>query len=309
MQVSLCDGISEIYRRSGMKRFIWFSSLLSLIVFSDTSAAMDCRLGEKYYFQAKSATDPVRSIEWLQLSIEVCPNFNSWYMLGLLYKNQGKINEALDAFVRAGENAGPSKAEARALARRGELLAQTGQLYQALRAFKLAKRFHPEPAPDWLEKSLKNARIQSCRVVMPAEEIVSFLEVGTQISRDRRFTIRPGVNIPVQFDFDRFDLNSRGIRQIIELGEALTREKMRSRSFLLVGHTDKRGTMAYNQVLSEKRAHSVKMELERRFPSLIRRLKTEGRGETELFYGGDTELDHMLNRRVKVTLVGSAGLN
>jgi outer membrane protein OmpA-like peptidoglycan-associated protein len=144
---------------------------------------------------------------------------------------------------------------------------------------------------------------------MPAEEIASFLEVGTQISRDRRFTIRPGVNIPVQFDFDRFDLNSRGIRQIIELGEALTREKMRSRSFLLVGHTDKRGTMAYNQVLSEKRAHSVKMELERRFPSLIRRLKTEGRGETELFYGGDTELDHMLNRRVKVTLVGSAGLN
>ena len=292
-----------------MKRFIWISSLLSLIVFSDTSVAMDCRLGEKYYFQAKSATDPVRSIEWLQRSIEVCPNFNSWYMLGLLYKNQGKINEAIDAFVQAGENAGPSKAKARALARRGELLAQTGQLFQALRAFKLAKRFHPEPAPDWLEKSLKNARIQSCRVVMPAEEIASFLEAGTQISKDRRFAIRPGVNIPVKFDFDRSDLNSRGIRQITELGEALTQEKMRSRSFLLVGHTDKRGTTAYNQVLSEKRAHSVKMELERRFPSLIWRLKTEGRGETELFYGGDTELDHMLNRRVNVTLVESTGSN
>ena len=292
-----------------MKRFIWISSLLSLIVFSGSSSGMDCRLGEKYYFQAKSATDPVRSIEWLHQSIEVCPNFNSWYMLGVLYKNQGNINAAIDAFVQAEETAGPSKAEARALARRGEQLAQTGQLFQALHALKLAKRFHPEPVPDWLEKSLKNARIQSCRVVMPAEEIASFLEVGTQISRDRRFTIRPGVNIPVQFDFDRFDLNSRGIRQIIELGEALTREKMRSRSFLLVGHTDKRGTTAYNQVLSEKRAHSVKMELERRFPSLIRRLKTEGRGETELFYGGDTELDHMLNRRVKVTLVESTGSN
>jgi outer membrane protein OmpA-like peptidoglycan-associated protein len=285
-----------------MKRFIWISSLLSLIVFSDTSVAMDCRLGEKYYFQAKSATDPVRSIEWLQRSIEVCPNFNSWYMLGLLYKNQGKLNEAIDAFVQAGENAGPSKAEARALARKGELLAQTGQLFQALRAFKLAKRFHPEPAPDWLEKSLKNARIQSCRVVMPAEEIASFLEAGTQISKDRRFAIRPGVNIPVQFDFDRSDLNSQRIHQITELGEALTREKMRSWSFLLVGHTHKRGTTAYNQVLSEKRARSVKMELERQFPSLIRRLKAEGRGETELFYSGDTESDHRLNRRVKVTL-------
>jgi outer membrane protein OmpA-like peptidoglycan-associated protein len=290
-----------------MKRFIWISSLLSLIVFSGSSAAMDCRLGEKYYYQAKSASDPLRSIEGLHRSIEVCPNFNSWYMLGLLYKNQGKINQAIDAFVQAGENAGASKAEAGALARRGELLAQTGQLFPALRALKLAKRFHPEPAPDWLEKSLKNTRIQSCRVVMPAEEIASFLEVGTQISRDRRFAIRPAVNIPVQFDFDRSDLNSLGIRQITELGKALTRKKMGSWSFLLVGHTDKRGTQAYNQVLSEKRGQAVKMELERRFPSLTRRLKTEGRGETELLYDGDTESDHMLNRRVKVTLVRSAG--
>jgi outer membrane protein OmpA-like peptidoglycan-associated protein len=285
-----------------MKGLVLMGGLLSLIVFSGSAVAMDCRLGEKYYFQAKSSADPVRRIEWLQRSIEVCPNFNSWYMLGLLYQNQGNINEAIDAFVRAGENAVTSEAEARALARRGELLAQTGQLFQALRALKLAKRFHPEPAPDWLEKSLKNARIQSCGVVMPAAEIASFLEVGTQISRDRRFAIRPGVNLPVQFDFDRSDLNSRGILQVTELGKALTREKMRSWSFLLVGHTDKRGTRAYNQVLSEKRAHSVEMELERRFPSLTRRLKTEGRGETELLYEGDTESDHMLNRRVKVTL-------
>ena len=292
-----------------MKRFFWFGVLISLIVFSGSSAAMDCLLGEQYYFQAKSAADPVQSIKWLRRSIEVCPNFNSWYMLGLLYKDEGKINEAIDAFAQAGENAGPSKAEAKALARRGELLAQTGQLFQALRALKLAKRFHPEPIPDWLENSLKNVRIQSCRVVMPAEEIASFLEVGTQISRDRRFAVRPGVNIPVQFDFDRFELNPRGIRQVTELGKALAREKMRYWSFLLVGHTDKRGTRAYNQVLSEKRAHSVEMELERRFPSLVRRLKTEGRGEAELLYDGDNESDHMLNRRVKVTLVRSTWSN
>jgi outer membrane protein OmpA-like peptidoglycan-associated protein len=228
-------------------------------------------------------------------------------MLGLLYKNQGQINEAIDAFDQAGGKARTSKLESLALTRQGELLAQTGQFFQALRALKAAKRFHPEPAPDWLEKSLKNARIQSCRVVMPAEEIASFLEISTQSSRDRRFAVRPGVNIPVQFDFDRSELNSRGIRQITELGEALTKEKMRSWSFLLVGHTDKRGTPAYNQVLSEKRAHTVKMELERRFPSLIQRLKTEGRGKTELLYDGDTESDHMLNRRVKVTLTSSTG--
>ena len=268
---------------------------------------MDCRLGEKYYVQAKSVTDPLRTIEWLHRSIAVCPNFNAWYMLGQVYKNQGRINESINAFIQAGQNAGTSKAEALALARQGELLAHSGQIFQALRSLELAKRFHPHPAPEWLEETLKNARVQSCRIVMPAKEIASFLEAGTQNSSDRRFVVRPGVNIPVQFDFDRYDLNPRGIRQITEMGAALTREKMKSWSFLLVGHTDKRGPPAYNRVLSEKRAQAVKMELERRFPSLVRRLKTEGRGETELLYEGDTESDHMLNRRVKVTLTSSTG--
>ncbi|MEX1328713.1 MAG: OmpA family protein [Desulfobacterales bacterium] len=302
----LC-GFVTLFSKSGINRHLWVGVLIFHFAFSGSSLAMDCRLGEKYYFQAKSAIDPIRITEWLQQSIAVCPNFNAWYMLGLLYKNQGQINEAIDAFDQAGENAGTPKLETLALARQGELLAQTGQSFQALRALRAAKRFYPEPAPDWLEKSLKNARIQSFRVVMPAEEIASFLEIGTQSNRDRRFAVRPGVNIPVQFDFDRFELNSRGILQITELGEALTKEKMRSWSFLLVGHTDKRGPPAYNQVLSEKRAHTVKMELERRFPSLIQRLKTEGRGETELLYDGDTESDHMLNRRVKVTLTRSTG--
>ena len=112
-----------------MKRFVWIGAILSLMVLSGYSAAMDCRLGEKYYYQAKSAAGPVRGIEWLHQSIAVCPNFNSWYMLGLLYKNQGKISEAINAFVQAGENAVTSKAEALALARKGGLLAQTGQVF------------------------------------------------------------------------------------------------------------------------------------------------------------------------------------
>ena len=279
-----------------MKIYALMGGLLSLIVFSGSSPAVDCRLGEKYYVQAKSAKNPMRTTEWLHRSIAVCPNFNAWYMLGQVYKNQGQVDESINAFIQAGQNAGTSKAEALALARQGELLAHTGQIFQALRSLELAKRFHPDPAPQWLEESLKNARVQSCRVVMPAEEIASSLEAGIQSSTDRRFVVRPGVNIPVQFDFDRYDLNPRGIRQITELGVALTREKMKSRSFLLVGHTDKRGTPAYNQVLSEQRAQAVKTELKRRFPSLVRRLNTEGRGESELLYEGDTESDHMLNR-------------
>src|SRR5210317_1128998 len=98
--------MSTYLSEAGMKRFVWVGGVLSLMVFVGSAAAMDCRRGENYYFQAKSATDPERSIEWLHRSIGVCPNFNSWYMLGLLHKNQGKINAAIDAFTQAGENAG-----------------------------------------------------------------------------------------------------------------------------------------------------------------------------------------------------------
>ena len=111
------------------------------------------------------------------------------------------------------------------------------------------------------------------------------------------------MNLPVHFEFDRADLNARGNRQVLELGRTLSQATMRPAAFLLVGHTDKRGPRAYNQILSERRAETVKAELERRFPSLSGKLQAAGRGETQLLYDGDDETDHLLNRRVRITLV------
>jgi outer membrane protein OmpA-like peptidoglycan-associated protein len=285
------------------------TAILSLIVCAcisptySVSAAMDCRQGADFYDRAKSESDPQQVIEWLQRSAQVCPNFNAWYMLGLIYTQQGETDPAMAAFIQARNLAVSSKTEALALARRGELLARTGQSLQALQALELAKRFHPAPVPAWLEASLKNIRIKTHQSLIGAADITYVLESGTQISRDGRFAVRPAVNLPVHFDFDRADLNPAGTRQVMELGRALSSPNMRQWSFLLVGHTDKRGSMAYNQVLSENRAKTVKLELERRFPSLSARLGSRGRGETELLYQGDSEEDHMLNRRVQVTLL------
>jgi outer membrane protein OmpA-like peptidoglycan-associated protein len=264
---------------------------------------MDCRRGADYYYRAKSAANRQQSIEWLQRSTAACPNFNAWYMLGLLYRGQGQLDQAVNAFTQARAVAGSIQAEALALGRKGEILSQTGHLPQALRELELAKQFHPAPVPAWLEIVLRNARIQSFRNIMAAADIASFLDAGLYTSKNGRFTVRPTVNLPVHFDFDRADLNSTGNRQVFELGRALSRAKMRQSSFILVGHTDNRGTRTYNQVLSEKRAGTVKKELEQQFPSLIGQLKATGRGETQLLYDGDDETDHMLNRRVKVTLI------
>ena len=138
---------------------------------------------------------------------------------------------------------------------------------------------------------------------MAAHDIASLLAPSDDVSRNGRFAVRPAVNLPVHFEFDRADLDATGRQQVRELGRALSGAKMRPASFLLVGHTDKRGSRAYNQGLSERRAQTVKNELERQFPVLIGKLKATGRGETQLLYDGNNADDHMLNRRVKVSVI------
>jgi outer membrane protein OmpA-like peptidoglycan-associated protein len=285
-----------------MMRYIGLGILFWLTVSPGSSLAMNCGLGAEYYDRAKSETDPQSVIDWLNQSVQVCPNFNAWYMLGLIYSRQGQLDPAIGAFSRARAKAVSSRTEALALARQGELLLLTGQLPRALRILELAKRFHPEPTPAGLEDLLKKARIQTYQTIVPAADISYIFETGTQTSLDGRFAVRPAVNLPVHFDFDQAKLNPAGSRQVFELGQALARIQMNRWSFLIVGHTDKRGSGFYNQTLSEKRADTVKMELERKFPSLAGRLATRGRGESELLYNGDTEVDHQLNRRVKVVI-------
>ena len=286
-----------------MKRYLIFSVLLMIMIWHGYAPAMDCNRGSEYYQQARLAADPRQRIYWLQRSTAACPNFNAFYMLGRLYSRQGQPDQALDAFTRAEEVAASVRSEALALGRQGEVLTQTGQLPRALRTLELANQFHPAPAPVWLEAALRNARIQSFRNVVAAADIASIFDTGLYTSKNGRFIVRPTVNLPVHFDFDRADLNPAGKKQVWELGKALSRATMRQSSFLLVGHTDKRGTRTYNLTLSEKRAETVKKELERQFPSLVGQLQAAGRGESQLLYDGDDETDHLLNRRVKVTLI------
>ncbi|MEA2078918.1 MAG: OmpA family protein [Pseudomonadota bacterium] len=70
----------------------------------------------------------------------------------------------------------------------------------------------------------------------------------------------------------------------------------------VAGHTDSRGTDAYNQSLSEKRAGSVGQYL--RSQGLVdMRIITVGYGESHPVMGNDTEAGRQQNRRVELTLV------
>jgi len=73
----------------------------------------------------------------------------------------------------------------------------------------------------------------------------------------------------------------------------------------MVGHTDSRGTNAYNEVLSRQRVEEVAAYLESKHSSLKVLKNLDSRGEFELTNdcGDGMECDpyaHFLNRRVEI---------
>jgi len=70
----------------------------------------------------------------------------------------------------------------------------------------------------------------------------------------------------------------------------------------ITGHTDSRGSTAYNQQLSEQRAESVKWYLADRGVG-AQRIVTEGRGELQPRASNKTEAGMQLNRRVEMLII------
>jgi Outer membrane protein and related peptidoglycan-associated (lipo)proteins len=74
----------------------------------------------------------------------------------------------------------------------------------------------------------------------------------------------------------------------------------KGKDFEVIGHTDERGTVVYNQGLSERRAKRVYEVLVRRGVD-PKRLTMIGRSELELVYPhAKNEYEHLMNRRVVV---------
>lgn len=106
------------------------------------------------------------------------------------------------------------------------------------------------------------------------------------------------------FDFDKSFLRPEGKDTL----DALVRDMGDLNSVAgvtAVGHTDSIGTDEYNQGLSERRAASVKEYLiEQGVPA--DRIETEGMGESQPVATNETREGRQKNRRVEVTIKGTA---
>lgn len=102
------------------------------------------------------------------------------------------------------------------------------------------------------------------------------------------------------FDFGSAVLKPEGQRNLSELVSRI--RGINLDVVIAVGHTDSRGTEAFNQRLSLARAEAVKTFLvSQNIPA--ERVRTEGRGETQPVATNATDAGRALNRRVEVTVV------
>ncbi len=133
-----------------------------------------------------------------------------------------------------------------------------------------------------------------------AAELEEELE-GAEIER-----VGEGIQITfdsgILFDFDSSGLRPEARENLSTLATSL--QEYPNTELTVVGHTDSRGSDAYNQALSEQRANSAVQYLINQGISRSR-ITMMGKGETEPVATNETEAGRQQNRRVEIAIYAS----
>ena len=113
----------------------------------------------------------------------------------------------------------------------------------------------------------------------------------------------PAIDLEVFFNFDSAEITPEALPILKKLGAALSDEKLKGSVFLVAGHTDVKGSDAYNLSLSDQRAKSVAGFLVENFHIDPKQLVTVGFGEEKLKNSENPLAPE--NRRVQVVNIAS----
>jgi outer membrane protein OmpA-like peptidoglycan-associated protein len=108
----------------------------------------------------------------------------------------------------------------------------------------------------------------------------------------------PKLDFAIYFEYDSADIATQSLPTLDQLGAALASPELQGMSYLVNGHTDAKGSDAYNQSLSERRAETVAAYLARHHGIDPTKLKPLGYGESRLKDAADPEA--AVNRRVEI---------
>jgi outer membrane protein OmpA-like peptidoglycan-associated protein len=127
---------------------------------------------------------------------------------------------------------------------------------------------------------------------------------GTTVERVGEDTLLVHFNSDVLFDVDSATLDSSGRNTLEDVAGVL--KQYDKTAVVVQGHTDSTGSEEHNQVLSERRADSVRNYLDSRGVD-DQRLTAVGMGEGYPVASNETTSGRQQNRRVDILLKGKAG--
>ena len=107
----------------------------------------------------------------------------------------------------------------------------------------------------------------------------------------------PTLDLTIQFDLDSATIREESKKPLQDLATALKDGRLDSFKFQVEGHTDSRGTAAYNDALSARRAESVVSFLSSEGVA-ANRLVAVGKGFREPI--DSVDLKAAINRRVRI---------
>lgn len=120
--------------------------------------------------------------------------------------------------------------------------------------------------------------------------------------RRARAAQSPSIDLAVNFEYASAKLTPDARIVLDNLGQALADPALSKARFRVAGHTDARGSDAYNLTLSRQRARSVADYLTGEHHVDKQRLTVEGFGRSQLLDPANPE--SAVNRRVQITNLG-----
>ena len=108
----------------------------------------------------------------------------------------------------------------------------------------------------------------------------------------------PSIALRVNFAFDSARLDNESMLTLDVLGRALSSDRLKGQAIEIIGHTDAKGTMAYNDALSQRRAAAVVSYIVGHFAVDGLHISSKGMGERQLLEEDNPEA--AVNRRVEI---------
>ncbi|MDO8980192.1 MAG: OmpA family protein [Afipia sp.] len=133
---------------------------------------------------------------------------------------------------------------------------QIGTALQARKPLTRSLTAAPDPKAAAEKQVVDRLRARSISVEPAQAPTADERAQIADIARDK-----PAIDLEILFEYNSADISPKAVPALVALGNALSRQDLKGTVFFINGHTDAAGGADYNQMLSQRRANSVRRVL------------------------------------------------